>query len=106
VDLDQPIAAIAAFREALKHNPGMAQVHYQLGLVYQRMGQSPEAALSYREALRLNPQLHDAQARLGHLQAERGDLRDALESYALGLALGVSPADGRDFHSGNGGGAP
>ena len=58
-------AAEAAFREAVRLAPTLAEAHLDLGLVLGREGKLADAAESIRHALKLNPQLPGAQMFLG-----------------------------------------
>lgn len=53
-DLDQ---ALAAARTAVKHNAGLAQAQYQLGLVQDARGDSSAAAEAFARAADANPQM-------------------------------------------------
>jgi tetratricopeptide (TPR) repeat protein len=54
-DLGQESAAIAAYKRAIAHEPGMADAHFNLSLLHERAG-SPQAAfchlLAYRRLMR------------------------------------------------------
>jgi tetratricopeptide (TPR) repeat protein len=47
--------AEAAYREAVRLDPGYLMAHYGLGCVFRNTGRLPEAETAYREAIRLNP---------------------------------------------------
>ena len=55
-DLQREIDAVAAYRQALLHEPGMADAHFNLSGVYERLGE-PQGAfrhlLAYRRLSRL-----------------------------------------------------
>ena len=48
-----------------------AQVHYNLGSVYESQGKKAQAKAEYRQALALDPQFTDATTRLGELEGAR-----------------------------------
>ncbi len=48
---------MAAFREAVRLRPDLAEAHRNLGSVLEKLGRSEEATSAYREALRLRPDL-------------------------------------------------
>lgn len=55
-DLEREIEAIQAYREALLHDPGMADAHFNLSLVHERLGEAQAAfrhLLAYRRLSRL-----------------------------------------------------
>jgi Tfp pilus assembly protein PilF len=45
-----------------------AQVHYNLGSVYEQMGRKAQARMHYSKALELNPDFEDAQTRLANIK--------------------------------------
>ncbi len=45
---------IGAFQQALRLSPDSAQIHYNLGVLFQRIGESGKAIHHFREALRLD----------------------------------------------------
>lgn len=51
--------------QALRQRPDDADLHYQLGQVYEEFGQWAQAVKEYRQAARLNPEWADAHYRLG-----------------------------------------
>jgi tetratricopeptide (TPR) repeat protein len=78
--------AVAAFKQALKLDPRLAEAHFDLGLVRQSQ-QQPEAAVSeFRLALQYDPSLLQAHCALG------SSLSDPTEAEAeFRKALAVSP---------------
>ena len=65
--------------EALRDmNPGMAEVHARLGLIYFQQGRFGDAISSLREAIRLKPGLPKADALLGMSLSELGRYAEAL----------------------------
>jgi tetratricopeptide (TPR) repeat protein len=50
-DLERELDAIAAYRKAIMHDPGMADAHFNLSLVHERLGEAQAAfrhLLAYR----------------------------------------------------------
>jgi tetratricopeptide (TPR) repeat protein len=43
-------------KEALQHNPDPIRIHYELGLIYQQMGDSSRAAAEFKEGIRKHMQ--------------------------------------------------
>lgn len=68
VEDDDPPAAMAAYREAIALDPGLADAHVNLGRLLHQQGRAADALASYRTAVRLAPD-------------------DAVTHYNLGLAL-------------------
>ena len=58
-------AAAAAYSEALRLAPGMAEAHDRLGYVLGQLGRTDEALDEFRRAVEANPKLFDAQYHLG-----------------------------------------
>ncbi|QCG93025.1 tetratricopeptide repeat protein (plasmid) [Azospirillum sp. TSA2s] len=88
----QPAMAVRLIREALTHNPELAEAHINLANVLQDLGRPGEAAASFRRALALRPELDGAwgghafaQRMLGRLDASVADYRRAVR-LAPGLA--------------------
>ncbi|HET9951687.1 MAG TPA: tetratricopeptide repeat protein [Candidatus Eisenbacteria bacterium] len=72
VRADQPDSAVAAYREALRWMPDLAQAENNLGAVYERMGRMDEALAAYRRALVALPGYKEATNNLRRLSAELG----------------------------------
>lgn len=55
-DLKREIDAIRAYREAILHDPGMADAHFNLSLLHERLGEAQSAfrhLLAYRRLMQL-----------------------------------------------------
>lgn len=66
--------AIAAYERALEIDPAIPNVHYHLGLIYQRRGELNRASAFFHRALEVHPGDRDAQYwldRLDEFQAEQ-----------------------------------
>lgn len=53
-DLEREIEAIQAYREAILHDPGMADAHFNLSLIHERLGEAQPAfrhLLAYRRLI-------------------------------------------------------
>jgi tetratricopeptide (TPR) repeat protein len=70
--------AAAGFQAVLKTNPGLAEAHFDLGLVYQQQGKYEEAIASFRKALTLKPHLRGANLFLGILECRVNHLDQAV----------------------------
>jgi tetratricopeptide (TPR) repeat protein len=55
-------------REQLQTVLRPAQVHYNLGSVYEQQGRTAQAKMHYKKALELNPDFTDAQSRLANIR--------------------------------------
>jgi tetratricopeptide (TPR) repeat protein len=87
-------AAIAQYRDAIRLNPNLPGVHYELA---EQLRTSPDPALNaqaegeYKAALKANQYDEKSWRRLGEIMAAKGDYRAAEEDYRKALAL--QPAD-------------
>lgn len=78
----RPTEAEAAFREAVRLAPSLADAHLDLGLVLGREGRLDEAIDSIRAALRFNPKIEGAYMFLGiflHQTNRQDEARTALQ---------------------------
>jgi tetratricopeptide (TPR) repeat protein len=65
-----PQAAMAAYREALRHSPHSANAYIGMGITLKSMGNIERAKHAIQQALELNPQLSSALVHLGYLHAD------------------------------------
>jgi tetratricopeptide (TPR) repeat protein len=66
----RPQAAIAAYRESLRHNPNSANAYVGMGIALKSMGNVEHAKQAIQQALELNPHLSSALVHLGYLYAD------------------------------------
>jgi tetratricopeptide (TPR) repeat protein len=78
--------AVAAFKQALRLEPRLAEAHFDLGLVRQSQQQPAEAISEFRLALRYDPALLLAHCALG---SSLGDPTEAEAEFRK--ALGANP---------------
>ena len=71
-DLEREMEAIQAYREAILHDPGMADAHFNLSLVHERLGEA-QAAFRHLLAYRRLMQLYALAAKIGARCNLRGD---------------------------------
>ncbi|MEP5765311.1 MAG: tetratricopeptide repeat protein [Halieaceae bacterium] len=83
-DLD---AAAHHYEQALVIQPGLAEVHYNLGNIRQSQGFLDEAARSYRDALALKPDFAFAVYNLGNVVRDQGQLQLAIDCYKQAILL-------------------
>ncbi len=67
---EQPQAAMAAYREALRKNPKSAKAYLGLGISLKSLGKVRLAKKALLKAVNLNPRLPSALVHLGYLYAE------------------------------------
>jgi tetratricopeptide (TPR) repeat protein len=80
--------AATGFQAVLKTNPGLAEVHFNLGLVYQQQGKYEDAIASFQKALALKPHLRGgnlfaglSEYRLNHYDAAATALQKETTLY-------------------------
>jgi cellulose synthase operon protein C len=72
---------IALLERLLKKEPGLYEIHFNLGILYQMLGQSTRAMGEYLAALKGNPDLPIAHLNLGILYLQDGDLPRAENEF-------------------------
>lgn len=88
--------AIAQYREAIRLNPKLPGVHFELG---EQLRASPDPALNaeaeaqFKAAVQLNQYDERAWCRLGEIVAAKGDYKTAEEDYKKALALQPRDSD-------------
>lgn len=88
-----PQEAKSLLLKAMKLNPGNPQVHFQLGLVYMKMKDYPNAIESYQKVADLDPKFPDTFFNLGYLYAVKKDYSKAEEMYERVVKLAPSYLD-------------
>lgn len=83
--------AIVAYREALRHNPGLIQAANNLGGVLEANKQYDEALAVYRQAIAWSPQEPLLYRNLGVACENVGRVEDALKAYETYLRLSPNP---------------
>jgi tetratricopeptide (TPR) repeat protein len=89
-------AAIANYREALKINPKLPDVHYELAeMLYTQSAPDSQAAAEkeYQLALAANPNDPKSESRLGDIAVKRSDLKSAQTHYLRALQLQPNDPD-------------
>lgn len=84
-------AAVQVLNEIVSTWPRKAEMHSNLGTVYQAMGRIQDAIDAYEVALKINPRLAATLNSLGSAYQGRGDFEQAERCYRQCLA--ASPAD-------------
>lgn len=88
----RPQAAMAAYREALRHQPNSAIAYVGMGITLKGMGNIEQAKEAIQQALELNPRLSSALVHLGYLYADghvgHSDLKTAHRLFAQASQLG------------------
>lgn len=93
---DDTTAAIANYREALKIDPQLPGLHFELAELLSNSSDASlqaQAEAEYQAALAVNPFDEKAESRLGDLAAKRGDLKQADADYTRALQLQPDDAE-------------
>jgi tetratricopeptide (TPR) repeat protein len=85
---DQLRKALAVLQKGLEQNREDTNLHFQLGAIYNELGDFEEAVAQMKDVLRLRPDSADALNYLGYSYAERGNnLQEALEMIEKAMVL-------------------
>jgi uncharacterized protein (TIGR02466 family) len=79
--------AVASFRKLLAIDPRIAEIHFNLGVLFTQLNDVKEAIASYRKALQLKPSLTVAHFNLGTLLQAQESLNDAAQHYQKAVDL-------------------
>jgi tetratricopeptide (TPR) repeat protein len=92
--LGQTVDAIAAYKKAVKYNPGDAASLSALGCLFDEQGENPEIAIMFcRESVGLAPENGLFRHRLGQLYLKQNQLEDALKQFMKADTLGHGAVD-------------
>jgi tetratricopeptide (TPR) repeat protein len=83
-ELGEPAAALAAFRQALAHDPLSFTILNNIGVVSRELGRLDESEAAFRRVIAINPQFVFGHYNLGHTLFLAGRYRDALHAYEEG----------------------
>lgn len=91
---DDDSGAAAAFEQAIKLDPNLAEAHFRLGLANEALSKMVEAEASYKKAvevykkyLEVNPDDAEAHYDLGQSYANLHQYSDAVREYRLAIKL-------------------
>lgn len=93
IEADDPVAAAAAYRQALAIDPDLADAHLNLGRLLHEGGDPAAAEVHYRQALAIDPDDALAVYNLGVALQDQQRPRDAADAYERALALDPTLAD-------------
>jgi len=89
-----PAEAIENFRVAIKIDPRLPGLHYELAEMLNSSSQGKaEAESEYHKALELNPFDEASECRLGDIAAQKNDLKGAYQRYARAVELRPDDAE-------------
>lgn len=94
--------AMQEYKTAISISPEYSEAYNNLGVIYNAMGNFPEAISCFQKALKLRPDCAEAQRNLGYSQAHtslgityfnQGDSKKAFEQYKKALSIDPEFAD-------------
>ena len=83
----QPAEAVKVLQQALRLNPELPALRYQLGLAYHAIGDEADAAAELGEAVSRTPDSAEAHNYLGIVLFQMGDAKSALEQFRASAHL-------------------
>ncbi|TET59129.1 MAG: tetratricopeptide repeat protein [Candidatus Stahlbacteria bacterium] len=78
------------YKEALKMEPNLAEIHNNLGLLYLKMKKLDDAVVSFQEAVKKNVNYATAYVNLGNALIELEKFDDAIKAYQYALEIDPS----------------
>jgi tetratricopeptide (TPR) repeat protein len=89
-------AAAGAYREALRNDPNNPQLHYNLSLALDKLGDQSAERRELEKAVQLNPDLAVAHNQLGILAMQRGQTAEAEAAFKKAIASDPQYADAQN----------
>lgn len=87
---DKSKEALDVYKEANKVLPNKYLLEFNMAVVYEKLGQYPEAVQKYKRTLELNPIYQPAYIQLGYLAANEGYLTLAFQNLCIGAIFNTS----------------
>lgn len=81
-------SALVYYQKAAQMDPHYAEVHNDLGVIYEAIGEEDEALLAYKEVLKIDPSYLAAYTNLAFLYEKKGDVRNATTYWKKRYTLG------------------
>ena len=81
ITLQQYQKAIFNFNKAIRINPHIPDIYYNLGLAYYHIGKMDNAIENYQKAIYLKPDYDEAFCNMGRCLNKKGDLVGAIENF-------------------------
>jgi Flp pilus assembly protein TadD/2-polyprenyl-3-methyl-5-hydroxy-6-metoxy-1,4-benzoquinol methylase len=92
--------AITNFNKAIKLNPNIPTIYYNLGLAFHHIGNMDDAIVNYKKAIEIKPDYDEALNNMGMSLEEKGDVEGAIDKYNKVLATNPNHA-GAYYNLGN-----
>ncbi len=92
--------AINKFNKAIKLNPNIPTIYYNLGLAYHHTGNMDVAIANYKKAIDIKPDYDEALNNMGMSLEQKGDVREAIDKYNKVLEINPGHA-GAYYNLGN-----
>jgi len=89
--------AVAAYREAIRIEPELAEAHYNLGNALDDQGKLEQAVAEYRTAIRIKPDLMEAHYNLGLLLFGQGKSEEAIPLFRDASRLKPDDPEAHDY---------
>lgn len=83
--------AVTLLQQGVERYPADIEMHYELGLCYEQVGNFDEALLIYKKITAIDPFASEAWFNVGQLHYSKNELKDAL--YAFEYAQALMPDD-------------
>ena len=84
--------AIVNFNKAVRINPYIPNIYYNLGLAYHHIGKLDNAIENYQKAISLKPDYDEAFCNMGMSLNKKGDLEGAKKNFNKALEINPSGA--------------
>ena len=75
------------YKKILNINPEVTGVHYNLGLIFQKINKSKKAINSYLRALEIDPNYINAYINMGNIYRESDETKNTINCYEKALSL-------------------
>jgi protein O-GlcNAc transferase len=79
--------AVAAYRQAIRLKPDLADAHSNLGVALYEQGKLDEAVVGYLQAIRIKPGYAEAHSNLGIALKDQGKLDEAVAAHRGAIAI-------------------
>lgn len=85
------------FRKAWEMSPDLAEIHYNLALIYEAKNEPSKAINEYKKEIELYPAAYQAHFNLAQLYGKLGNLREGIEHYKQAIEHNNNFANGYLF---------